>query len=66
MEKDLMDEIENLAMCQFTTEEIKLITGIDEIDKNIILKGRLKADAQVRLSVYTQAKNGSAPAQKEY
>ncbi len=66
MENTLLIEIEELACLQFTEEEIKTITGQSDIDKTAMNRGRLRAIAEVRKSIYSQAKQGSSPAQKEY
>lgn len=66
MENTLASEIEELASLQFTEEEIKTITGLDELNLTAMNRGRLKAMAEVRKSIFSQAKQGSSPAQKEY
>ena len=64
-------KIEEFATLQFTDIEIAKISGIpvkkliaacrDDIDR-----GRLLAEAEVRKSVLKSAKEGSAPAQKQF
>lgn len=66
MVKGSQNEIEELASLQFTENEIKTITGLDELDKIAVDRGRLKATAEVRKAILSQAKQGSSPAQKEY
>lgn len=66
MVNNSVSEIEELASLQFTEEEIKTITGLDELDLIAMNRGRLKAMAEVRKSIFSQAKQGSSPAQKEY
>lgn len=67
MENDLQNEVEELASLQFSEDEILTIVGEDkEIDPLWIKRGRLKAEAEVRKSILSQAKQGSSPAQKEY
>ena len=67
MENTLQTEVEELASLQFTEEEIKTVVGEDKkIDPIWIKRGRLKAEAEVRKSILSQAKQGSSPAQKAY
>jgi len=70
---DELKQIEELAELQFQTEQIALIVGIDQskIDKEgcenhrAFMRGRLKAEAEVRKSIFLMAKQGSTPAQKQ-
>jgi len=67
MENTLQIEVEELASLQFTEDEIKTVVGDDKkLDPIWIKRGRLKAEAEVRKSILSQAKQGSSPAQKEY
>ena len=67
MANTLQTEVEELASLQFTEEEIKTVVGKEKkIDPIWIKRGRLKAEAEVRKSILSQAKQGSSPAQKEY
>ncbi len=69
----LYTEIESLAELQFTTKEISIITeqpeSVFQSDTKAVqafLKGRLKAQAEVRRSILNMARQGSTPAQKEF
>ena len=67
--KELLMEIEELGELQFSIKEIEVIIGrkIDNDEKKTAYKrGKLKAEAEVRKSIYQQAKQGSTPAQKQY
>jgi len=67
MDKEFEAEVEELASLQFTKEEIKTVVGEGKkIDPIWIKRGRLKAEAEVRKSILSQAKQGSSSAQKEY
>ena len=67
MVNTLQTEVEELASLQFTEDEIKTVVGEDKkIDHIWIKRGRLKAEAEVRKSILSQAKQGSSPAQKAY
>jgi len=67
MVNTLQTEVEELASLQFTEDEIKTVVGEDKkIDPIWIKRGRLKAEAEVRKSILSQAKQGSSPAQKAY
>ena len=57
---------EELATLQFSREEVKTITGADEVDDLAYRRGQLKAQAEVRKSILTMAKQGSSPAQKQF
>jgi hypothetical protein len=54
------EELEWLGSLFFTRKKIEIITGDSE---DLILKGRLKSEAELRESVMTLAKSGSGPAQ---
>jgi len=67
MVNTLQTEVEELASLQFSRDEILTIVGEDKTLEDIWVKrGRLKAMAEVRKSIFSQAKQGSSPAQKEY
>lgn len=54
------EEIEWLAGLFFTRKEIDIILGESD---DLILKGRLKSEAELRHSIMELAKAGSGPAQ---
>ena len=62
----MTEEITELAMLQFTKEQICTILDVSEIDDQAYQRGLLLAEAEVRKSILTMAKQGSSPAQKEY
>lgn len=67
MENTLQIEVEELASLQFSEEEILTIVGEDkQLEEIWIRRGKLKAEAEVRKSILSQAKQGSSPAQKAY
>ena len=69
MNSENLDEIENLAELQFSKKEIQIILDIHldtEKEKTAYLRGRLKAQAEVRKAIFTQAKQGSTPAQTQF
>lgn len=59
-------EIEELASCFFTIDEIKEITGIEEPCrefKKAMRKGHLQSEYKLRKSIIELAHDGSSPAQ---
>lgn len=73
---DQLKELEDLAGLQFTPDECAVIMGLtrEEIAAAIEQqpevraaydRGRLIASAAVRKAIFTQAKQGSTPAQKQ-
>ena len=61
----ILNEAEELGSLFFTKSEIELILSIEPDNlTNAILKGQLKADAEVRKVVVQQAKSGSGEAQR--
>jgi len=64
-----MDDIEMLGELQFLLDDVKIIVGKEKLSKEEMKKfrrGQLKAEAEIRKVLFTQAKQGSAPAQKEF
>ncbi|MCP5136574.1 MAG: hypothetical protein H6981_07230 [Gammaproteobacteria bacterium] len=73
----LASQVEDYARLQFAREEIALIldldpdqtealvTGADADLDRAFRRGLLIANAEVRKAIYTQATNGSSPAQKQ-
>ncbi len=73
----ILEEIESLAELQFSPREVAIIVGIDPEDYETevalavephalaYIKGQLKAEAEVRKSIFQLAKQGSSPAQKQ-
>ena len=73
----LQVNIENLAKLQLLPREIALIVDLDptEFEDEMLLqtgekyrrymRGKLKAEAEVRQSIYDMARQGSSPAQKQ-
>jgi len=78
VEKTTEQQIEEWAELQFSEEDILFALEIDEEafdnameDRNhpwskAMRRGQLKADAAVRKSILTMAKQGSTPAQKQF
>lgn len=61
----LLSEAEELGSLFFTKSEIEIILTLQPDNlKNAILKGQLKADAEIRKVVVQQAKSGSGEAQR--
>ena len=59
-------EIEELASCFFTQEEIQEVTGIQEVCKDFkkaMRKGHLQSEYKLRKSIIDLAHDGSSPAQ---
>lgn len=70
-ENELKTQIEEMGKLQFTDREISTIVDVDietlvEKYGNDIDRGRLLAEAEVRQAVLKAAKEGSAPAQKQF
>jgi len=65
MTEEIKKQQEELAMLQFSKEEIQLITG-SEVDETSFQRGTLQAQAQVRQAILKAAKDGSTPAQKQF
>ncbi len=62
----MLEEIEKLASCFFSEEEILTIIEVKECTPEIskaIVKGKLKSEAEMRLAIFSLAKAGSSPAQ---
>ena len=74
MNKEQLAMIEQMAGLQFSLDEVALIADVvksafeDNGSKESIayLKGRLKAQAEVRQSILSMAKQGSSPAHKQF
>lgn len=69
-EDDIRMRIEELAQLQFTDYEIATILRcpVEELRDRwavAVDRGRLLAEAEVRKSILTMAKQGSSPAQKQ-
>ena len=72
-----LNEITELSMLQFTPEEVAKVLGLnvnefiaeinDDSSKIAFAYecGRLKAEAEIRKSIFSMAKQGSTPAQKQ-
>lgn len=64
--------IEEMAALQFSTAEVAIIAEVPENamaadpGATSFLRGRLKAQAEVRESVREMARQGAAPAQKQF
>jgi len=72
-ERNIYEHIEELAELQFTMKEVCVIIEVHEsfFDENeqaalAYIKGKLKAQAEVRRALVQMAKQGSTPAQKEF
>jgi hypothetical protein len=66
LSEELIKEIEELAGCFFSIEEILEILEIRECTPEIakvIRRGKLKSEAATRLSIFSLAQSGSGPAQ---
>ncbi|MBI4816655.1 MAG: hypothetical protein HY791_10370 [Deltaproteobacteria bacterium] len=65
----LSQQLEELGSLQFTRAEAALIVGLPDLEGDVhtsFLRGQLKAEAEVRRAIFTLAKQGSSPAQKEF
>jgi len=71
-----LEELEKLGEIQFSIYECAIVMKLDpnELEKemqentetkNAYERGKLKASAEVRKAILTQAKQGSSPAQKQ-
>ena len=67
------EAVEELASLQFSPEDVAIIAEFDatEFDTDEVLaaaymRGRLKAQGEVRRAVLQMAKQGSTPAQKQF
>jgi hypothetical protein len=72
-EHERYKQIEELAELQFTTAEVAIIMECeesifakDEKAAASYMRGKLKAQAEVRRAMLQMAKQGSTPAQKEF
>ncbi|MBC6698073.1 hypothetical protein [Hymenobacter sp. BT190] len=76
MSTDQLSEVERLASLMFSAAEVCLIMNVhlsesafiadeQELDEfgKAMLRGRLKQEAEVRASIFDNAKAGSSPAQ---
>jgi len=69
-----IETIEQNASLQFSLDEVALIADVaksafednESKESRAYLKGRLKAQAEVRMSILEMAKQGNAPAQKQF
>ena len=65
-------QIEDLASLQFSMEEVAVIVDAQAADlaegeaMRAFLRGRLRAQAEVRRSIVSMATQGSAPAHKQF
>jgi len=72
MDADTLAQIEELATLQFSMEEVSIIVDkpVAELAEGepmrAYLRGRLKAQADVRRSIVSMAKQGSAQAHKQF
>lgn len=71
-----LQQLEQFAAQLFTVEELAIIIGVEpvklQVDFNqkgkawqVIMKGRLQTESDIRASVLQLAKSGSAPAQAQ-
>ena len=77
MTDNTLKQIEEMACLQFLPAQIATIIGIDpeefgdecELQQSpryhAYIRGQLKAEAEVRKSIFDMAKHGSTPAQKQ-
>ncbi len=72
MNAETLAQIEDLATLQFSIEEVAVIVDATAAElaegepMRAYLRGRLKAQAEVRRSIVSMAKQGSAPAHKQF
>ena len=72
MTTDQLQEIEELASLQFSVAEVAIILDATEQalaegePLRAYLRGRLKAQAEVRRSIVSMARQGSNPAHKQF
>lgn len=66
---DRITQIEDLGALQFGPDEIAVILNAPIApgeEETAYLRGRLRAEAEVRKSILQMARSGSSPAQKAY
>jgi len=66
LDEKMIEEIEKLASCFFSDDEILEILELKEMTpdiKKIIRRSKLKSEADTRAAVFEQAQAGSSPAQ---
>jgi len=72
MDAETLAQVEELATLQFSMEEVAVIIDkpVGELSEGdpmrAYLRGRLKAQADVRRSIVSMAKQGSAQAHKQF
>ena len=72
MTPEQLQQIEDMAALQFTVEEVAIIVDVtpaaiaDGTAAQAYLRGRLRAQAEVRRSILDMAKEGSSPAHKQF
>ena len=74
MSTEQIEVIEEMASLQFSLDEVALIADVAKLafedneskESRAYLKGRLKAQAEVRQSILEMAKQGSSPAYKQF
>jgi len=72
MNPDTLAQIEELATLQFSMEEVSIIVDVPAADlaegkaMRAYLRGRLQAQADVRRSIVSMARQGSAQAHKQF
>jgi len=72
MDASSLAHIEEMATLQFSIEEVAIITALGVADlrcgpgATAFMRGRLRAQAEVRAAILQAAKQGSTPAQKEF
>ncbi len=72
MNPETLAEIEDLATLQFSVQEVEIIIDAapgalaDGDGLRAYMRGRLRAQAEVRRSIVSMAKQGSSPAHKQF
>lgn len=72
MKPEQIAQIEDLATLQFSVDEVAVIMDMkaaqlsDGDGFRAYMRGRLKAQAEVRRSIVSMAKQGSSPAHKQF
>ncbi len=72
MNIEQLKELESIGELQFSLYETSVITGHSECELSTgdaaiaYMRGRLKAQAMVRESILQMARQGAAPAQKQF
>lgn len=72
MKPEQITEIEDLAALQFSVEEVAVVMDMPSAQLSegdglrAYMRGRLKAQAEVRRSIVSMAKQGSSPAHKQF